>query len=161
MLLPLLLSIRSIKHIIKNTFPQASTTFLKIPFAILYWIVLEIIGLHLVLDPIIPGQGTIYVHAAKTGATYPFAMKNIRIEIAPVEFEGHIDLDRIQYGSFSETGAYSALVKFNWGEHRIYVRAYDQAQPDRSLLADFISISPYVRVGLCDKHVYLESQPLH
>ncbi|HEX5715193.1 MAG TPA: hypothetical protein VF179_03475 [Thermoanaerobaculia bacterium] len=117
--------------------------------------ILEVIGLHFILDQLIPGQGTIYVHAAEVEGAYPVAIENIAIEIVPVKFAGHVDFSRVYRGAFSKRGIYPALVLFRWGEHRVYLRAYDRSRPSTLLEEDYINVSPYVRVGFWDKHVYL------
>lgn len=156
--LPFWLTTNQVRRLLEIAFPKGSKgrKVTKILVIILHWFILEFLGLHLILDPIIPGQAIIYVDAPRATTDYPFVLENLRIQIAPVRFDGHPDFQRIRFGSFNHTGTYSTLVNFNWGESRVLIRVYDQAQPRKSLVKRYIHISPYVRVGLWDSHIDLE-----
>ena len=119
--------------------------------------VLEVVGLHLILDQTIPGQATIRVHAAAEGAKPAFALENTILEVAPIRFNGRTDLARLHMGSFDQTGTYSSIVDLDWGEHRILVRAYDPSRSSLPMMESYISISPYVRIGLWEQDIYLKT----
>jgi hypothetical protein len=152
--LPFWLTTNLLRKVLIYIWPKGKK-FIKVLIIILHGIILDSFGLHLVLDPIIPGQGIIYVHITKLKVNHPFIRENLRIEIAPIKFNGHQDFQRIHFGSFDNTGTYSALVTFDWGESQIFVRVYDKTQPNQPLIERYIHISPYVRVGLNDKYIYL------
>jgi len=118
-------------------------------------VVLEFLGIHLVVDPLVPGDGIIYVHATGDQALHPSLVENLRLEIMPVRFDGHRDSQRMHSGPFDDTRKYSTLVAFNWGESYVFLRVYDVARR-KILLQRYVHISPYVRVGLYDKHIYLD-----
>ncbi len=125
-----------------------------VPRTLLYLVnvAIEVVAIHLVIDPVIPGHGVLQVHAS-----WPtqYSHDNIIVEMAPIEFNGHVDLARLHTGSLTADGSYSVLMQFEWGEQRVYYRAYNAARPDSPFDEGFTSVSPYVRLGLLEKHIFL------
>jgi hypothetical protein len=120
-------------------------------------VIVEVIGLHLIIDPIVPGQqAAIHVHAFTKESNDALLTKNFLIELAPLSFDGKVDYGRLRSGTFSHAGIFSTIMSFDWGEHRLFIRIYDRSQSERPVIEDYKSISPYVRVGLFEKHIYLD-----
>ena len=110
-----------------------------------------LIGAHLLLNPLVPGQPTIYIHAPPTCPTRP---ENLRIKLAPICFDGDIDCDRTSYSSFSK-GLVTEIVVLHVLEQRLQLTLYDETQKN-PIEKQIVYLSPYVRCGLWDKHVYFK-----
>ncbi len=114
-------------------------------------LILAIVGAHLLLDPLIPGQPTIHVHAP---TEYPTVFENLRVRIAPIKFDGNVDPARISNNIFARDSAITKVVVFNVMEQRIHLKLYDATQPKNPLGIRVVYLSPYIRRGLWDKHVH-------
>ena len=114
-------------------------------------LILAIVGAHLLLDPLIPGQPTIHVHAP---TEYPTVVENLRVRIAPIKFDGNVDPARISNNMFARDLAITKVVVFNVMEQRLHLKLYDVTQPKNPLGIRVVYLSPYIRRGLWDKHVH-------
>lgn len=148
------LILKKIGRFLERILPARKTSIKT--FLILFWIILELTGVHLLLDLVSPGQGTIHIYAPDKKPSRLYVLENLRIEIAPVKYDGHPDFQRIHFGVFAYGGIYSSIINFNWGEREIFVRIYDQTRPNLPLIESYYHISPFVRVGLNDKHIHLD-----
>ena len=113
-LLPFLLMVHKVRQLLLSFLPLTPwrEKVIKILMSGLCWIMLEVIGLHLILDQLIPGPGTIYIHATEEAGDYSVAIENIAIEIAPVKYPGDVDYSRVYRGYFNKRGIYPAFVLF-------------------------------------------------
>ena len=114
-------------------------------------LILGLVGAHLLLDPFIPGQPTIHVYAP---SKFPTVLENLRVRIAPIKFDGNIDPTRTYHARFAKDSIVSAVVVFNILEQNIQLILYDETQPENPLGVRIVRLSPYVRRGFWDKHVY-------
>ncbi|MCF8057248.1 MAG: hypothetical protein K9K37_11505 [Desulfocapsa sp.] len=114
-------------------------------------LILGLVGVHLLLDPLIPGQPTVHVHAP---TEYPTVVENLRVRIVPIKFDGNIDPARISSNIFAGDLAITKVVVFHVMEQRLHLRLYDVTQPENFLGRRVVYLSPYIRLGLWDKHVH-------
>lgn len=109
------------------------------------------VGTYLLLDPLIPGQPIIHVHAPNTCPTRP---ENLRVKLAPIKIDGTIDPARMSYCSFAG-GLVTEIVVFHVLEQRLLLELYDKTQKN-PIDKRIVYLSPYIRCGIWDKHVYLK-----
>ncbi len=155
-LLPLFLKARSIRHLLKELLPQTPfTKKLLHLLSIVFLLIIEVIGVHLLLDPLVPGQGKIRIELGKGAEKPERVIEDLRIELAPVQLNGQTKLSDIKMGAFDQSGVYSTIIKFDWGEHGVHLRVYDQTQPSQFIRDEYHNVSPYVRAGLWDMSLNL------
>lgn len=113
-------------------------------------LLLALVGASLLVDPLIPGQATVYVHAPADTDALP---RNLRVRIAPVRLDGSPDPLRMTHARFDDAGTSVRSVSFRFFETRLNVRVCDATRPRRTVRAKSVRLSPLEKQGVCDLHV--------
>lgn len=113
-------------------------------------IILAFIAGHLLIDPLIPGHGVIHVYAPHK---FPTVRENLRVEMAPVKWDGSVDWTRKTYGPFDGNGMVTRVLNFHIFENRVYLNVYDESMPAPPVAVKIVRVSGYVRQRLWDKDI--------
>jgi hypothetical protein len=140
----------SLKRLLKKMFPRRRL--LHNVFSIIMFAFFQLIGIDLLIDPIVAGQAVIQVHAEALVLKAPVP-DDLRIEMAVANFGGSLDSNNFYRGRFDESGIYTALVRFDWLQNHVRVKVYWQTKPNPPIEVRWYHISPWARLGLCDKNI--------
>ena len=127
----------------------ANARFMRILWLLLS-LLLGLIGSHLILDPLVPGQAT--VHVSVIDAT-PTQRETLRVRLVPIRSNGKIDPQRMTHHAFSKAGRVSTRVRFYSLERFLRATLYDAGRPDRVLADRIVPVSMFAKVGFRDVHI--------
>lgn len=113
-------------------------------------LVIAFIAMNLLVDPLISGSATIYVHQPTRFST---VSENLRVKLAPIKYDGKVDWERMSNGRFDKHGIMVKIIMFNIFENRLYVNVYDASIPDEPIVKKIVYVSAYIRQKLWDKHI--------
>jgi hypothetical protein len=148
---------RLVRGLFVRLFPKRrieSYDFIFVIISAALFIVFEIIGIHRLIDPIVPGQAIINVHAENLirNDREPY---DLRVEITVANFGGSLDTGNVIIAPFDDRGIYSALIYFGWLQNRVQVRIFRQTNATKSIVLRWEHISICSRLGLTDKDIYI------
>jgi hypothetical protein len=125
--------------------------------SVVTFVVAELIGMNLLIDPMVPGQALISVDAREHMfmTAVPAAL---RVEIAVANIDGSLDKETIYRGRLDANGIYTALVSFDWFQSYARIRLYESANPQASIVEEWKHISPWARIGFTDERVMIRQR---
>jgi len=140
---------------LREALNQAGLRRFSLALSIVCFLALEVLAVHLLIDPMIPGKAVIVVRGAELlrRQSAPF---DVRVEIDVARFDRTVAAESHVGGArFDSNGVYFAPVTFGWFENYVRIGIYKQSRPETPIQVVWHRVSPWARLGLYEPEIRL------